>query len=146
MRLGRSLALPIVTGSELQDEGCRPRFRSPRTIWVARLGSDDIANVFRRYATRHVRALPLAGTADSKAVPPDAKHAFSGEYPLAKPLQLTVAHSPDRKLKPLMLEFLRFVYSRQGHETVVRDGYFPLDFDMAAAEAEEIRHQTATHR
>jgi hypothetical protein len=50
----------------------------------------------------------------------------------------TVAHSPDRKLKPLVREFLRFVYSRQGQEIVIKDGFYPLDFDAAAAEAKKV--------
>ena len=60
------------------------------------------------YVTRYVRALPLARAADAQPVPPDAKHAYSGEYPLARPMRLTLDYSPDGKLKPLLREFLRF--------------------------------------
>jgi phosphate transport system substrate-binding protein len=90
------------------------------------------------YVTRYVRALPLARAADAQPVPPDAKHAYSGEYPLARPMRLTLDYSPDGKLKPLLREFLRFVYSRQGQEMVLRGGYYPLDFHAAAAEAKKV--------
>jgi phosphate transport system substrate-binding protein len=48
-----------------------------------------------------------------------------------------VNKNPNEKLDPLRGEFIRFVYSRQGQEAVVRDGYFPVlkalaDQDLAA--------------
>ncbi len=73
-----------------------------------------------------VRVVPLAKTAVSEFVPPTAEAATSGAYPLARSLYLYAKKSPEAALEPDVLEFLKFVNSREGQETIVRAGFFPL--------------------
>ena len=82
------------------------------------------------YRTRQVRAVPLAAKDGEPFVEAAVESAYSGKYPIARPLLLYVNVKPGEPLDPLRREFLRFVYSRQGQEAVVADGYFPLNADL----------------
>jgi len=61
-------------------------------------------------------------------------NAYSGDYPLARFLFLYVNQAPGTPLDPLRGEFLRFVLSRQGQESVVKDGYIPLPASLVKQE------------
>ncbi len=78
------------------------------------------------YKTADVRAVPLAKTATTKPVEATLANAYSGEYPLSRFLLLYVNKKPGEALDPLRKEFLTYVLSKPGQETVVKDGYFPL--------------------
>jgi phosphate transport system substrate-binding protein len=73
-----------------------------------------------------VRVVPLARTAGSEFVPPTAEAATSGAYPLARYLYLYAKKAPGTNLDSDVLEFLKFINSREGQETIVRAGFFPL--------------------
>jgi phosphate transport system substrate-binding protein len=83
------------------------------------------------YNTPDVKAVAIAKDAQSPYIKPIAKNAYTGEYPLARFLYLSVNHKPGSKLDPLRREFLKFVFSKQGMEIVKRDGYFPVSAQMA---------------
>jgi len=83
------------------------------------------------YKTADVRAVPLAADADSDLVAATPDNAYTGEYPLSRFLYLYVNHKPGTPLDPLRREFLRYVFSKQGQEDVVKDGYYPLTADLA---------------
>jgi len=78
------------------------------------------------YKTADVRALPLAAQPDAAAVEPLAANAYSGDYPLARFLYLSVNRKPTSPLDPLRREFLRYVLSATGQGDVKKDGYLPL--------------------
>ncbi|HEY2839131.1 MAG TPA: PstS family phosphate ABC transporter substrate-binding protein [Pirellulales bacterium] len=84
------------------------------------------------FATAGVRAVPLAVDAHSPAVPPEARYALGGEYPLARFLWIAVNYKPGSQLDPLRAQFIRYVYSRQGQSDVVKDGYYPVTPEIAA--------------
>ena len=73
-----------------------------------------------------VRIVPLASGATDPAILPSAETVSNGQYPLARPLYLYVNKNPDGKLDPVVGEFLKFVNSRQGQETVARANFYPL--------------------
>lgn len=83
------------------------------------------------YRTADVRPVPLARDAQSPAVEPTAEHAYNGDYPLARFLYVYVNAKPGEGLDPLRREFIRYIFSRQGQEDVLRDGYFPINADVA---------------
>lgn len=85
------------------------------------------------YQTADVRALPLAREEGDEFIPATPDHAYSGDYPLARFLYVYVNYEPGKQLDPLQREFVRFVFSRQGQELVVRDGYYPVRAEMAKA-------------
>lgn len=78
------------------------------------------------YITSGVRALPLSKKDGQPFVMPDKEHALDGTYPLARVLYVYINKKPNHPLDNLQLEFLKMVLSKQGQETVVKDGYIPL--------------------
>jgi len=83
------------------------------------------------YATADVRAVPIAASAGEPCHPATAERAYAGEYPIARFLYVYLNKPPNAPLDPLRAEFVRFVYSRQGQEAVVKDGYFPVPASVA---------------
>lgn len=77
------------------------------------------------YKTADVRVVPLAHSG-TDYVEADPENAYTGDYPLARFLWLTVNHKPGSQLDPLRREFMKLIFSRQGQEVVVKDGYYPL--------------------
>jgi phosphate transport system substrate-binding protein len=84
------------------------------------------------YKTADVRAVPLAADAKSEPVAAEPANAYTGEYPLARFLYVYVNYKPGSTLDPLRREFVKYMFSRQGQEDVVKDGYFPVTADLAA--------------
>ena len=90
------------------------------------------------YKTADVRAVPLAVKEGGKAVEAEPENAYNGSYPLARALYLTVNYKPNSRLDPLRREFLKYVFSRQGQEVVVKDGYLPLTAAAARRQLEQL--------
>ncbi|HKQ63007.1 MAG TPA: PstS family phosphate ABC transporter substrate-binding protein [Candidatus Polarisedimenticolaceae bacterium] len=86
------------------------------------------------YKTADVRAVPLTLKTGGTCVEADVKHAYTGDYPLARFLYIYVNKAPAQALDPLRAEFLRYVLSQQGQEAVVKDGYYPLTARLAQEE------------
>jgi phosphate transport system substrate-binding protein len=84
------------------------------------------------YITSGVRALPLAEKADSKPIIGTYDNLLNSSYPLSRYLNLYFVKEPGKPLDPLRREFLKYVFSKEGQEVVVKDGYFPLTADVAA--------------
>jgi phosphate transport system substrate-binding protein len=82
------------------------------------------------YKTADVRAVPLAVEGDD-FVAAEPANAYSGDYPLARFLYLYVNHKPGTELDPLRREFIRYIFSKQGQEDVVKDGYYPVPASIA---------------
>jgi phosphate transport system substrate-binding protein len=85
------------------------------------------------YRTADVRAVPLSGPAGT-CFEPSAENAYSGQYPIARFLYVYLNKNPNEKLDPLRGEFVRYVYSKQGQEGVVKDGYFPVTSAIVEAD------------
>ena len=58
--------------------------------------------------------------------PAEAANAYSGKYPLWRPLLLAVNRDPTKELDPLRREFIKYVLSKQGQEQVASEGFLPL--------------------
>jgi phosphate transport system substrate-binding protein len=84
------------------------------------------------YRTSGVRAIPLAMKEGEAFVEPTFANASKGTYPLARFLFVYVNKTPNTALSPIVKEFLNFVYSREGQNVVIKDGYFPLSADLIA--------------
>ena len=89
------------------------------------------------YKTADVRVVSLAKKGDDFiAATPD--NAYAGKYPLSRFLWLSVNYKPGSQLEPLRREFIRYVYSRQGQEVVIKDGYLPITANVAAKELAKV--------
>ncbi len=91
------------------------------------------------YKTSGVRATPLAESDDSPAADADYDHVVDGTYPLGRYLYLYVNKAPGKAMSPLEREFLRYVFSKEGQEIVVKDGYLPLDEKACARERAKLQ-------
>ena len=90
------------------------------------------------YATAGVRAVPLAEKAGAACVEATADNAYSGKYALSRFLYVYVNRAPGKGLDPLMREFVRFVFSKEGQEAVIKDGYFPVPNSIAKEETGKV--------
>ncbi len=83
------------------------------------------------YKTADVKALKIAAKDGDKFFEANAENAYDGEYPLARFLYIYTNNKPGTAMDPIRAEFVKMIYSRQGQETVVKDGYFPVTADIA---------------
>jgi phosphate transport system substrate-binding protein len=83
------------------------------------------------YKTADVVAVPLAEIEGDPFVDVLPANAYSGDYPMARFLWLTVNYQPQSDLDPLNREFIRYIFSKQGQESVVEDGYLPVGLKVA---------------
>jgi phosphate transport system substrate-binding protein len=75
------------------------------------------------YATPEVRAVPLALAEGEDYIAIDSPEADRGAYPMVRRLQLVVKHDPKLELRPIEREFIKYVFSTQGQEDVVKAGF-----------------------
>ena len=92
------------------------------------------------YMTSDVRAVALSTDTGNNphfvaAVP---ENAYTGEYPLARFLYLSVNYKPGSKLDDLRAEFVKYVFSKNGQEDVLKDGYFPVPASVAREELKSV--------
>ncbi len=73
-----------------------------------------------------VRILPIAEKSGGPLVAPTAESATNGTYPLARALYLYARKTPKGELDEEIAEFLKFINSREGQETIAKAGVFPL--------------------
>jgi phosphate transport system substrate-binding protein len=83
------------------------------------------------YKTADVRSVPLSATAGGPCFDATSENAYSGDYPISRFLYVYLNRNPNQALEPLRGEFVRYVYSKQGQEVVVKDGYFPVTASIA---------------
>lgn len=91
------------------------------------------------YRTSGVKPLKLATKKGGQYFGTDPAHVYSGNYPLARYLYVYVNKAPNKPLDPLVREFLKFALSKQGQETVVKDGYLPIPAKVAQEELAKIK-------
>ena len=84
-----------------------------------------------------VRTVPVAAAAGQLAVQPSAEAVISGAYPLGRSLYLYVKNQKD-DMAPVVKEFLAFVNSRQGQETIARANFYPLPNTQVAKNRQEL--------
>ena len=91
------------------------------------------------YKTSGVKAVPLATTDKGPYSGGSYADVTSGKYPLWRFLYIYVNKAPGKPLDPLVGEFVKLIFSKQGQEAVVKDGYYPLGAPMAATEVAKIK-------
>lgn len=90
------------------------------------------------YKTPDVKALALAQDASSEFISAEPENAYTGEYPLSRALLIYINHKPDSDMTPLKREFIKYIFSKQGQEDVINDGYFPVTAKMAGEVLQKI--------
>jgi len=62
----------------------------------------------------------------------------SGKYPLSRFLYIYINKAPGKTLDPLVKEYARLIFSKEGQEVVVKDGYLPLPAPIVAEELKKL--------
>lgn len=88
--------------------------------------------------TADVKPIKLSEELGGEQFAAEPENAYSGDYPLARFLYLAVNKDPRKPLDPMRTEFLKYVFSKQGQQQVVKDGYLPLSADMAREALESV--------
>ncbi len=88
------------------------------------------------YKTADVNTVPLAKAHGDKPVPASADTV--ADFPLARFLLVYVNKQPGKALDPLRAEFLKLIFSKEGQEVVVKDGYLPVSYDIAKQTLAEV--------
>jgi phosphate transport system substrate-binding protein len=91
------------------------------------------------YRTSGVKPLKLAAKKGGQYFSTDPADVYSGNYPLSRYLYVYVNKAPNKPLDPLVREFLKFALSKEGQETVVKDGYLPIPAKVAQEELAKIQ-------
>ncbi len=90
------------------------------------------------YRTADVKVLNIAFEQGDEAFPPESDYAYSGDYPLARFLYIYLNYDEREGLDPLRAEFLKLVFSKQGQEVVVKDGYIPVPAEIALEDLKRV--------
>jgi phosphate transport system substrate-binding protein len=77
------------------------------------------------YLTDGVRTVPLAAT-PGECHDTSPTSTYSGKYPLARYLYLYLNKAPGKALDPPILEFAKFVLSRDGQTETIKSGFYPI--------------------
>jgi len=90
------------------------------------------------YKTSGVKAVALAET--DKGPFSDGSYADvqSGKYPLWRFLYVYVNKAPGKALDPLVGEFVKLMFSQEGQQAVVKDGYMPLSAAQAKKQLDRV--------
>ena len=91
------------------------------------------------YRTSGVRVVPLAkkeGEAYSEAT---LDNVINGSYPLGRFLYLYINKAPNKPLDPMIAEFCRYVFSREGQQVVIKDGYMPVPASVVEEELAKLK-------
>ncbi|MDZ7763681.1 MAG: PstS family phosphate ABC transporter substrate-binding protein [Melioribacteraceae bacterium] len=90
------------------------------------------------YKTSGVIALPVAKNESDSFHDADYENVISGQYPLARFLNIYINKAPNQQLNSLLKEFLKFVFSYEGQEIVIKDGYLPLPLPVVQEELKKL--------
>ncbi len=91
------------------------------------------------YKTADVVVLPISRKPGAKCYAPEAKEAYSGNYPVARFLYVYVNKNPNRALDPLRAQFIKYIFSRAGQQAVIKAGFFPVNSAIAESDLGALR-------
>jgi phosphate transport system substrate-binding protein len=96
------------------------------------------------YKTSSVRAVPLADSPGSPVYAGTYDEVRGSKYPLSRFLYVYVNKAPGRPLDPIVGEFLALIFSKEGQEVVIKDGYMPLTATQCTEELAKVSRVTST--
>lgn len=107
---------------------------------VQAVGSDKFAMGYAGigYKTAEVKALKVKKGKKDAAVAPSAAACYDDSYPIARSLLVYINYKPGSKLDPLRAEFIKMIFSKQGQEGILKDGYIPILAETAREELKSV--------
>jgi phosphate transport system substrate-binding protein len=91
------------------------------------------------YATSGVRTVPLAAKQGEQYYTATYENVISGKYPMSRFLFVYINKTPNQPPDPLVREFAKFIFSKEGQEVVVKDGYYPLPASVVQQELAKLQ-------
>ena len=91
------------------------------------------------YRTSGVRVVPLALETGEPFREGTIENVIDGSYPLGRFLYLYINKAPNKPLDPLVREFCKFIFSKEGQKIVVKDGYMPVPYQVVKEELEKLQ-------
>ena len=91
------------------------------------------------YKTSGVRVVPLALETGEPFKEGTIENVIDGSYPLGRFLYLYINKAPHKPLDPLVREFCKFIFSKEGQEIIVKDGYMPVPYQVVEEELEKLQ-------
>ena len=64
---------------------------------------------------------------------------MNGKYPLGRFLYVYVNKAPNKKLQPIVEEFIRFIFSEDGQHVVDKDGYMRVPASIIEGELNKLK-------
>lgn len=92
------------------------------------------------YVTSGVRIVPLAKREGGAFKDGSLENVLDGSYPLGRFLYLYINKAPGKPLDPMVREFCRYIFSKEGQEVVIKDGYMPVPFEVVQAELAKLEN------
>ena len=86
------------------------------------------------YRTSDVRVVPLADDPADGFNDASMENVLDGTYPLGRFLFIYINRAPGRPLDPVARAFCRYIFSKEGQEIVIKDGYMPVPFEVVEEE------------
>jgi len=87
-----------------------------------------------------VKALAIASSDRGPYVPPTRETMYRRTYPLTNAVYIYINRPPGKPISPRVREFLSYILSRQGQQSVVEDGmYLPLNPEAAREERRKLQ-------
>ncbi|MFT5087014.1 MAG: phosphate transport system substrate-binding protein [Candidatus Latescibacterota bacterium] len=86
------------------------------------------------YITSGVRIVPLAKKEGGEFKEGTLANVLDGSYPLGRFLYLYINNAPNKPIDPMVREFCKYIFSKQGQEIVIKDGYMPVPYEVVQAE------------
>ena len=91
------------------------------------------------YVGDGVKTLSLAEKSSGPYYKGTFEEVASQKYPLSRVIYIYATRQPGKPLNPVLKEFIRYILSREGQQSVVEDGIFlPLPHDYAAKELKKL--------
>lgn len=83
------------------------------------------------YKTADVIVLSVSKKTGAKCYGPEAENAYSGNYPVARFLYIYLNKNPNQALDPLRAQFVKYIFSKEGQQAVIKAGFFPVNAAIA---------------
>jgi phosphate transport system substrate-binding protein len=94
------------------------------------------------YSTSGTKVLAIAVHRGGPFVMPSKASAQSRLYPLVRSVHIVIDRSPNRPINPTVLEFLRYILSRQGQADVSKEEtYLPLTDEIVHSELSRLESE-----
>jgi phosphate transport system substrate-binding protein len=91
------------------------------------------------YTTSGVRAVPLAAKEGDPYQSATYENVATGKYPLSRFLFIYLNRPEGQALDPLVREFTKFIFSKEGQEVVIKDGYYPVPASVTKEEIAKVQ-------